>query len=202
MGVDIPATVIFVVVTTLTPGPNNILCASSGALYGYRRTLPFIIGIAAGFLTLMLLCGTVTTLLSTYIVAATPVLRMIGGLYIVWLALGVYRSSGKLVEHSEDARPLRFWNGYVLQFVNPKCIFYGLTMYSTFLAPLLGAKLTLAWTPVLLASVSFTSVSTWALGGQLIRRWINTQQRARVLGLVLAAALVYTALDLAGVLPW
>ncbi len=200
MGVNVPATLIFAVVTTLTPGPNNILCASSGALYGYRRTLPFVVGIASGFFTLMLLCGTVTTLLSTYIAAVAPVLRIIGGLYILWLAVGVYRSSGKLVEHSEDARPLRFWNGYILQFVNPKCIFYGLTMYSTFLAPLLGEQWTLVWSPVALAGVSFCSVSTWALGGQLIRRWINTPARARALGIVLSLALVYTALDLAGVL--
>ncbi len=202
MGVNIPATVIFAAVTTLTPGPNNILCASSGALYGYRRTLPFILGIASGFFTLMLLCGAVTTLLSTHIAALAPTLRVIGGLYILWLAIGVYRSSGRVVDSSEEARPLRFWNGYILQFVNPKCIFYGLTMYSVFLAPLLGERWTLAWTPVLLAAVSFTSVSTWALGGQLIRRWISTPARARVLGIVLAAALVYTALDLAGVFHW
>lgn len=200
MGVNIPATVIFAVVTTLTPGPNNILCASSGALYGYRRTLPFILGIASGFLTLMLICGTLSTLLSTYITAAAPTLRIIGGLYILWLALGVYMGSSKLLERSEEARPLRFWNGYILQFINPKCIFYGLTMYTVFLAPLLGQRFVLAWSPVLLASVSFCSVSTWALGGQLIRRWINTPQRARVLGAVLAGALVYTALDLAGVI--
>jgi len=200
MGVNIPATVIFAVVTTLTPGPNNILCASSGALYGYRRTLPFILGIASGFFTLMLICGTLSTLLSTYITAAAPTLRIIGGLYILWLAYGVYRSGTRLLEPSAEAKPLRFWNGYVLQFVNPKCIFYGLTMYTTFLAPLLGQRFVLAWTPVLLAGVSFCSVSTWALGGQLIRRWISTPARARALGIVLSLALVYTALDLAGVI--
>ncbi len=88
----------------------------------------------------------------------------------------------------------------MLQFVNPKCIFYGLTMYTTFLAPILGQRFVLAWMPVLLAGVSFSSVSTWTLGGQLIRRWISTPARARALGVVLSLALVYTALDLTGVL--
>lgn len=200
MSVNVPATLIFAFVTTFTPGPNNILSASMGTLHGYRRTLPFILGIASGFFTLMLLCGALSTLLSRYVTAAAPTLRIIGGLYILWLALGVYRSGSKLLEPAHDARPLRFWNGYVLQFMNPKCIFYGLTMYTTFLAPLLEVRSTLAWTPVLLAGVSFSSVSTWALGGQLIRRWISTPGRARALGIVLSLALVYTALDLAGVL--
>jgi hypothetical protein len=53
-----------------------------------------------------------------------------------------------------------------------------------------------------LAAISFSSVSLWALGGQAIRRRLGTPWRARALGIVLAAALVYTALDLAGVFTW
>jgi len=202
MEFELPATLIFVLVTTFTPGPNNILSTSMGALYGYRRAAPFMLGVVSGFLIIMALCATASTLLSTYLPEVAPKLRPVGALYILWLAIGVYRSSSLPTKRTEDARPLRFWNGLTLQFVNPKCIFFGLTIYSVFLAPLLTRRLVLLGSTLLLACVTFSAVSTWALGGQLIRGWINTPRRAQALGLVLALALVYTAVDLAGLLPW
>ena len=55
---------------------------------------------------------------------------------------------------------------------------------------------------MLLAFICFSAVSTWALAGHLIRGWVRTPGRARAFGAVLAAALIYTAMDLAGVHPW
>jgi cysteine/O-acetylserine efflux protein len=199
MSVDIAATSIFVLVTTFTPGPNNILSASMGALHGYRRTAPFLLGVASGFLAILVVCATLSSFVTTHLPAVAPFLRIAGSLYILWLAVTVYRSSRTLLEGPHAAEPLRFWNGWTLQFVNPKGIFFGLTIYSVFLAPALGQSAAVVWSPFLLATVCFTAVSTWALGGHLIRRWVSTPRRARVLGIVLAGALVYTAIDIAGV---
>ena len=200
MGVDVPTTLTFVIVTTFTPGPNNILSASMGALYGYRRTAPFLLGITGGFLAVMVACATLSSALNAFLPRATTVLRFIGAAYILWLAVGVYRSSGRLLENGNGAKPLRFWNGLTLQLVNPKAAAYGLTVYSVFLVSILGQPFTLVWSPIALALVAFTAISMWAFGGQAIRRWLRTPGRARALGVVLAAALVYTALDLAGVI--
>jgi cysteine/O-acetylserine efflux protein len=120
-------------------------------------------------------------------------------MYILWLAYGVYRSSSKLFDVDENIAPLRFWNGWVLQFVNAKTILYGLTLYSVFLAPLLDNRLSLVGSAAALAMTSFTSITTWALAGNLVRKWVKTPKRARLLGIVLAAALVYAALEMAGV---
>jgi cysteine/O-acetylserine efflux protein len=198
MPVDIPATLIFVFVTTFTPGPNNVLSGSMGAIHGYRRAMPLMLGIASGFFVIMLLCATLSSLLATYLPRVAPSLRIIGGMYILWLAYGVYRSSAGLFDVDEDIAPLRFWNGWALQFVNAKTILYGLTLYSVFLSPLLDNRLTLVWSAAGLALASFTSITTWALAGHFVRGWVKTPKRARLLGVVLAAALVYTALEMAG----
>lgn len=199
MGIDIPAALVFIVVTTFTPGPNNILSGSMGALYGYRRAVPFMLGVASGFLVVMLLCATLSSFLATNLPAVSQALRWLGGLYILWLAYGVYRRSSLLLEGPEKARPLRYWNGLTLQFVNPKAILFGLTVYSAFLAPLLGAWPVLLVITLLMACEVFCALTAWALGGNLVRGWIRTPGRARAVGLVLSLALVYTALDLAGV---
>ncbi len=200
MGIDIPAALVFIVVTTFTPGPNNILSGSMGALYGYRRAVPFMLGVASGFLVVMLLCATLSSFLAAHLPVVSQALRWLGGLYILWLAYGVYRRSSLLLEGPEKAKPLHYWNGLTLQFVNPKAILFGLTIYSAFLAPLLGAWPILLVITLLMACEVFCALTAWALGGNLVRGWIRTPGRARAVGLVLSVALVYTALDLAGVL--
>ena len=199
MIVDVPATLVFVFVTTFTPGPNNLLSASMGVIHGYRRTLPLMLGIASGFVVIMLMCATLSSLVAARLPAVAPVLRYAGGLYILWLAVGVYRGSLALLAGPGTAPPPRFCSGLVLQFLNPKVIFYGLTVYSAFLLPIIDRPATFILTPPLLALASFSSVSTWALAGHLIRRHVGTPRRAKAVGLVLAAALVYTAFSLAGI---
>lgn len=201
MSFDLPATAVFVVITLFTPGPNNILCASMGALYGYRRTVPFMLGVASGFLVLMALCATLSSLLLDRFPAVAEAMRLIGGLYILYLAYGIYRGSAKLLEAPGEASPLGYWNALTLQLVNPKGIFFGLALCTTFLAPLLDDRWALLGVTVILAAVCFVAVSAWTLTGRMIHGWVKTPQRARAVGFILAVALTYTAVDLSGVLP-
>ncbi|MDY6868403.1 MAG: LysE family transporter, partial [Chloroflexota bacterium] len=83
----------FVIVTIYTPGPNNISSASMGILYGYKKTLKYLIGIAAGFFIVLQLTGWVSSFLLEKFPAFEGVLRIIGALYILWLAWGTLRAS-------------------------------------------------------------------------------------------------------------
>lgn len=196
MTLDIPATIVFVAVTTFTPGPNNILSASLAAMHGHRRAIPFMTGVAAGFLVIMLLCATISSLVLSHLPTVAPLLRSAGALYILWLAVGVYRGSRAWLAEGDSPPPPSFVQGFALQFLNPKAIVFGLTVYTTFLAPLLARPATGLLTAPLLALVSLTTMATWAAAGQLMRRWIHTAARARAVGAVLALALVWTAWDL------
>lgn len=76
----------FVLVTTFTPGPNNISSASMGILHGYRATLRYLSGISTGTFLVMLLCGWISSTLLQVFPAVKGVLRIVGALYILWLA--------------------------------------------------------------------------------------------------------------------
>lgn len=201
MPIDLPAVTVFVAVTTLTPGPNTILSASLGAMHGYRRAAPFMLGVTAGFLVIMLLCATLAASLATHLAQVAPALRLVGAACILWLALGVYRSGRTLLDETGATPPISFWKGCLLQFLNPKAIFFGLTVYAAFLAPLADRPWILVATAPLLAAVALATVSIWAVAGHVIRARVTTAARARVLGVVLAAALVWTAVDLSGLWP-
>lgn len=202
MSAEIAAAIVFIFVTNFSPGPNNILSGSMGAIHGYRGALPFMLGVAGGVMILMFLCLTMSSLLTTYLPSVTPWLRPVGAAYMLWLAFGIFRHFEKALQGPDQVAPLRFWNGLVLQFANPKTIFFGLTVYSVYLVPILESRPALLISPVLLMAVCFSALSTWAVAGHLIRSRINTPRRARILGTLLALALVWTAVDLLGVHLW
>ena len=196
MTADPTAAAVFVLVTVFTPGPNNVLAGSLAALHGYRRTLPFMLGVAGGFLVIMVGCLAASSLLAAELPRAAPVLRAVGAAYMLWLAVGVFRAYAALPGADARPVPLGFRNGWLLQFVNPKSILFGLTVYTVFLVPLLEGGAALALSPLLLVAAAFGSVSAWALGGHLVRRWIRTPWRARLVGAVLAGTLVWMAGEL------
>ncbi|MGD2148138.1 MAG: LysE family transporter [Anaerolineae bacterium] len=195
---DLPALITFALVTTFSPGPNNIASASLGVLHGYRRTLRFLVGIAIGFTFLMLGCGLVSrTLLETF-PALDRALRWVGAAYILWLAFHTYRASYAFEE--EERPPLGFGSGLLLQVLNPKAVIYGLTLYATFLASITQHPLYLIISALLLGAGSFTSVSLWALFGSMIRNQLRRPRIRRAVNLVLSLLLVYTAIEVSGLL--
>ena len=199
---DLSAAIVFALVTIFTPGPNNILSSSMGALYGFRRALPLMFGIASGFVLIMMACLGVSAFLTARYPAMIPVLRVAGAIYILWLAWGVYRGGGRLHQDEEASKPLGYASGLVLQLANAKVMLFGLTMFSGFLVPMAeSGSRALPWiAPPVLGLLCLSSVSLWAMGGHIIRQWLSTPRRARLVAIVFAAALVYTAIDLSGIL--
>lgn len=198
MNPEIIALISFVAVTTYTPGPNNISAASMGVLYGYKRMLPYMLGMVSGFFMMLTLSGLVSGFLIEKIPAFEMVLRIAGALYILWLAWHTLRASYTFDE--EQAKPLGFIQGFLLQVLNVKVIVYGLTLYGTFLANKIPSIGYLVLSALLFASVGFTSVSLWTLFGAGIRRYLNQPKVRLVVNVVLALMLVYTAVDISGVL--
>jgi len=195
---NVTAVLSFVLATTFSPGPNNISSASIGVLHGYKKTLKYMTGIVTGFFLVMLLCSWISmTLLDAY-PALETVLRFLGAGYILWLAYHTLRAN---YTFSEDNRQLLgFTNGLVLQILNPKAIIYGLTLYSTLLAPATKNTAYQVLSALLLAVVGFCSVSTWALFGSLIRAQLKQPKTRQTVNLILALVLVYTAVELTGLL--
>jgi cysteine/O-acetylserine efflux protein len=195
---NIAAFLTLVIVTTYTPGPNNISSASMGVLHGYRRTLSYILGIFTGFFLIMLVCGLVSTLLLRILPSFEVVLRIVGAVYILWLAYHTLKTSYNF--QAKDQSALKFWNGLLLQLFNPKVILYGLTIFSTFLAFTAKQPAILILFALFLASNSFASTSLWALFGSVIRKYLRQPRVQQMVNLILALLLVYTAIEISGLL--
>ncbi len=200
MDASFSALVLFVVSVTFSPGPNNIMSATIGMMHGYPKTLRFILGVVCGFAIIMLLGATVANALLAVVPAIQPLLRYVGAAYILWLAWVTW-SHRDDIGSQRDAdltRSQGFAGGFALQFANPKAMTYALVMYSTFLSGILRDIPLVLLSAAVLAGVAFISTSMWALAGSGIRRWLKSDRQRAIAAAVLAAALVYTAIELAG----
>jgi cysteine/O-acetylserine efflux protein len=119
--------------TTFSPGPNNVLLLSCGARYGFKKCLPLLCGIWTGLLTVMLLCGFCCALLSDLLPAVSTYARFVGAAYILWLGYRTLLSSAPGT--GEKDTPLRFLNGFLLQFLNVKILMLGVAAYCSFILP-------------------------------------------------------------------
>ena len=196
MEFDLFTTLSFIIITSFTPGPNNISCASMGLNYGYKKTLPYIFGITSGFFFIMVICDLLTITFRQYLSDFEFILSIIGACYILYLAFHISMANYSFANSNQ--KPLRFINGMALQILNPKVIIYGLTIFSTFLFDVPVSIIKLVVLPLLFAFIAFFAVSTWAVFGNLIRKYVNNRTRT-VLNIILALMLVYTALHMVNI---
>ena len=196
-------TITFILIATFSPGPSNISSAAMGVLHGYRKTLPFLLGMVVGFLVLMSACAWASATVLRVFPALQPIIKYVGAAYIVYLAYGMLKASYTFATTDDDAaaeKPLGFGQGFVLQALNPKLVVYGLALFSTFFAALANEPGQIAVVVPLLACVAFGATSTWALGGALIRHQLRQPKVQLGVNIVLALLLIYTALKVADLL--
>jgi cysteine/O-acetylserine efflux protein len=198
MSIDLVPLIIFLFTSFITPGPNNITGASMGILHGYRKSFKYVLGVAAGFFFIMILSGILSGFLLKFIPGFERVIRFLGALYVLWMAVGLLRSS---VANSLTEQPLLgFLNGLLLQFLNPKVMVMGLTLYSSFLAALTKNYAWMALSAVGLACLAFVFTSIWTMAGSILFQNLKKPFILRLVNSALALLLVYTAIELSGIL--
>ena len=190
----------FVIVTTFTPGPNNISSASMGILYGYKKSFKYLLGISAGFFMVMIISGWVSATLLEVFPSFESALRIIGAVYILWLAWHTLKASYSFEEKEQIL--FGFSKGFFLQLLNPKGIIFGLTLYSTFLLDKVTSPVQLFLSAVVLAGVALAATSTWTLFGAVIRTYLNRPRVKQWINIALSLLLVYIALELSGLLDF
>ncbi len=156
----------FTVVYSITPGPNNLLLAASGAAFGYRRSLPHMLGVSFGAALMLWVVGCGLCTLFDRVPHLHTALKYFGAAYMVWLAWCIARSD-HAGHHQHARRPLRFWQGMALQWINPKTWVMAVGIAATY-TPRDGYHAHLLLAGLLLALVSFPSVSAWTLFGQCV----------------------------------
>ena len=182
------ALLVFCFVSSITPGPNNFMLLASGVNFGFRRTVPHMLGISVGFFILLLAVGAGLGALVTAVPAVFLVLKVAGGLYLLYIAWKIATATA-LGEGKVGARPMRFIEAAAFQWVNPKAWVMAVSSMAAYTVP------SHYWTSVLIigfvfAVINFPTVSSWAGFGSLLRDWLSHPVRLRVFNVTMAVLLV------------
>ena len=187
----------YILISSFTPGPSNISSASLAVLHGYKNTLKYQVGLAAGVFLLMFLSGLLSGTIVKIFPSFEPIMRYVGAAYILYLAFGILKASYTFTE--KVSKPLGFVHGFLLQILNPKLFVYAFTLFSAFLATITKNTIVLLLVVTFLAVVAFCATSTWALFGTAIRTHLQQPRLKLFVNVLLSLSLVFTAISLTGI---
>ncbi|MBB3949749.1 LysE family translocator [Aureimonas jatrophae] len=191
MSADVFAALLaYAFVTSVTPGPNNMMLMASGVNFGFRRTIPHMLGIAVGFFVLLLAVGFGLGALIHAVPALQTAMRVASVAYMLWLAWKI-ATSKPAGEAQAGSRPMTFLQAAAFQWVNPKAWAMGLVAmgaYTNAENPVLSVLLV----GTAFALVNFPSVSVWAGFGVALRGLLADPKRLRIFNVTMALLIVAT----------
>ncbi|WP_291374609.1 LysE family translocator [Acinetobacter sp. UBA6720] len=186
---------LFCIVMTSTPGPNNALVILSGARFGIYKTVPLILGIAFGVAVQLFTIGIGLNQIFLTLPQLQFILGFIGFMYILWLAWKI-ASSGPLNIELEQKPSMGFLQGALFQWVNPKAWIISISTVSTYFA-LNPPVSEIIYAALILMLVSIPCVGIWAVSGLFLRQHLIKPQFAFIFNLTMAIALLVSVLPTA-----
>lgn len=173
------------VATLFTPGPNNAMLASSGATFGFRRTIPHMAGIMIGFPVMILAVGLVFGQVFESSALLREFVRWLGAGLMLWIAWKI-ATSGGVSSADGTARPLRFHESAAFQWINPKAWAMIIAVTSQFVtagnAATMVPIITLVFFLIGLGSSAF-----WTGLGAAMTNWLKTPGRLKLFNRTMAA---------------
>ena len=187
----ISAFIAFAFVSSITPGPNNLMLMASGTNYGFARTLPHLLGVSLGFTLMIILVGAgLMEVFDAYPVSYI-ILKTLSVVYLVFLAWKIATAKTDEISGSElkSSKPMTFIQAAAFQWVNPKAWAMALTAISVYVVAedsLVGVIVV----ALMFCAVNFPSCSCWVILGTQLRRLLNRPARLRGFNITCAILLL------------
>lgn len=181
----------FAFVTSITPGPNNFMLLASGVNFGFRLSIPHMLGISLGFLVMVLAVGLGLAEIFAKFTWVYEVLKWVGAIYMLYLAWCI-ATSGPVEDSPTQgrvAKPMSFLAAAAFQWVNPKAWIMAVGAFSTYV-PASSGLITIAGVAALFAAINLPSVGAWALFGSSLRHLLKVRRNLLLFNYGMAALLV------------
>ena len=186
------ALVSFAFVSSITPGPNNLMLMASGTNFGFARTIPHMVGVSIGFTLMIVLLGLGVWQAFRLIPYADLALKAVSAVYLVYLAWKVANSAPPVMsgeEPAHGARPFTFMQAALFQWVNPKAWTMGLIAIGAYLSPQ-NPSASLTIIALAFCLVNLPCIMSWAMMGAQLRRLLRSPLRLRIFNVTAALLLV------------
>ena len=188
-------TILFVSIVSMTPGPNNLLLAASGANFGFTKTLPHMCGVIVGFAIMVVASGFGLGMILNEFPQVILPLKIMSVSFLLYLSWRIATGGAHVIEGK--SRPLTFLPAVLFQTINPKGISFLLSIMGAQVSdnePLLPQLIPLF---ILLPAFTVLSAVTWTMFGTAIGKLMQSQGAFRVFNLVMASLLVACVIPIA-----
>lgn len=192
--------IFFILVVSTTPGPNNILSLANAGKYGFKKTLPFIFGVSIGMFTLLM----ITMVFGVKILEIFPKIKgfmgIIGASYMLYLAYNIINDKTDLneIQGDEETKQNSLTDGFLLQIINPKAVFFTITLMSNFILPNIKSVYLIVLISVFIAVEIIIAVSSWALFGSIFQKVLSKNRI--IFNRIMAMLLLYSAITVSGII--
>ena len=151
-----------------TPGPNNAVASYSAFNFGFKKTIPLIMGVGLGYTTLVILTNFVLIALFKKYPIIQEVIRILGTLFLIYLAYKIATANTSKKDNKRN--PVTFYDTFVFQFINPKGVMAATTLISKFVNE--DNYFYSSMTVILVCSfTAFLSITSWTLLGKFLRKF-------------------------------
>lgn len=182
---------IYVFVTSITPGPSNLFMMNATRIYGLRGGKSFITGILTGFAFLGLASYIVILLFSKRIVYIETPLKYLGFAYLIYLSF-------KILTSTKSKAPSKayqsFKSGFVLQVLNMKSLLFFITLMGAFIIPSVTGSIWILIYLIISVLIGWACLLVWAFAGSMLNEWLNQHQTA--FNIVMSLLLLYSAISI------
>ena len=186
------ALVVFALVSSITPGPNNLMLMASGINFGLRRTVPHMLGVSIGFTVMIAAIGLGIMQVIEAVPGSYLVITTASGLYLLYMAWKIATTDTAPAENSAPSaksQPFTFMQAALFQWVNSKAWTMALTAISAY-APKSQGWVGVAMVAGVFGIINLPSTGAWAVMGAKMRRFLSDPVRRKTFNVVAALLLV------------
>ena len=182
-------------VTSITPGPNNIMLTASGVSFGFKRTIPHLLGIPLGFGIQLVLCAIGLGTLLIKVPELNTGLKIIGSAYLLYLAW-VLRSNviSDKQQGASERKPMTLFNAASFQFANPKAWIMAITGATVFIPKIESFFLSVLTLTAIFCIINVFCIALWALMGSSIKSLLRHEKIERIFSGIIVLMVIYSAI--------
>ena len=179
---------LFMLGTSCSPGPNNIVASYSGFNFGVIKTFPHMLGVIFGFTTMVCVLNFGLINIFKLYPLIQEILKISGSIFLIYLAYKIAFS--KNIKENKKESPVKFIETFFFQFLNPKGVIVGIIIVSTYVESGSNFMNYSFWVILVSFLCALISITFWTFVGKFFRRFATNEKFIKVFNYVMSSLLL------------
>ena len=180
--------ILFGIATAFTPGPNNILSSYSGFNFGFKKTIPLMLGVIFGWTTMLTLMASGLIIIFQQYIFLQSIIKILGTIFLIFLAYKI--AFGSTNDSDNIKKPVLFFDTFLFQFINPKGVMVAMIAVSTFIDVQNNYLRDATIVIITYFFMAVFSVSSWCLLGKYLRKFATSKNFIKKFNYIMSFLLI------------